>query len=355
MMDPILLTQRLLRFPSITPDCNEIIDFLVELLSTKGFTCHKLKYGDVTNLYAHRGIGHNLCFAGHVDVVKISDGWSVAPFAGIIKDGVLYGRGVVDMKAAIAAFISAIPDNYSEKISLLISGNEEGDPENGTPKLLEFLADKQEKLDQVLIGEPTSRHIVGDVIKMGRRGSINFQLKINGISGHVAYPEKANNPNKLLAVLAHALYSLEFDDNTNLEITYLSSENLGANVIPPCCELWFNIRFSGAYHYQMIEQKIKDVTKLYCPNYQISATYSAESFQLKPGKLSEKIIKSVQKIQNITPIISMEGGTSDARFIKSIATDLVELGLQNETAHKIDESCKIADIITLTQIYQLLF
>lgn len=359
-IDPIKLAQDLIKFPSITPTDAGIIDFLINLLEAHNFICQKLVYDDVTNLYARSGNSEpNVCFAGHTDVVPVGGQWSVDPFEAVIKENKLIGRGVVDMKGAIAAFISAAIEfihtnkNFKGSISFLITGDEEGPATNGTKKVLEHLSLRGEKIDACIVGEPTSVKIVGDMIKYGRRGSISFHLKVLGKQGHVAYPHLADNPIDKLVDILNSLKSLKLDDGnedfspSNLEITNVVVNNPTGNVIPGKAEAFFNIRYNNIHSAESIINKIKEV----CGEYDLESKISAEAFLgNKDSPLIKDLISAIKKVRNIDPEISTTGGTSDARFIKNYAP-VVELGLLNKTAHQVDEQAEIDDILELKKIY----
>lgn len=360
----IKLAQDLIKFPSVTPEDAGITDYLIDYLSKFGFECQKIIFNDVTNLYARYGRTEpNFCFAGHVDVVPAGEGWSINPFSGIIKDNYLYGRGAVDMKGSIAAFITASIEfikkqKFQGSISFLITGDEEGKAENGTKKLLEHLAKQNEKIHACIVGEPTSNQIVGDTIKHGRRGSINFDLTVFGKQGHVAYPELAHNPIPDLTKILNELSSLKLDSGnkdflpSNLEITDIEVGNQATNVIPNLAKARFNIRFNNLHNPQELYKRMNNICERYSNNYTLNQNVGAQCFI---NNQDSKIINTLKEaitetISNAPPCLSTSGGTSDARFIKDY-TQVIEFGLTNKLAHQIDEKVSLDDLISLKKIY----
>ena len=373
-LDPVELTQRLIRCPSVTPQDAGALDVVEAELAAMGFTCHRLRFEEpgtepVENLYARKGeSGRNLCFAGHTDVVPAGDAahWSVPPFAARIRDGVLTGRGAADMKGAIAAMIVAIQrfladrgDDVYGSISLLITGDEEGPAVNGTKKVLDWLAARGETLDACVVGEPTNPDAMGDMIKVGRRGSLNAWLTVHGTQGHVAYPHLADNPVHTLTRVMTALTETPLDAGndffqpSSLQMTDVAVGNPAHNVIPANATARLNIRFNdlhtGATLTDWLHRTIGGVTTAY----DLDVKISGESFLTPPGPLVEIVASAVQEVTGRAPDRSTTGGTSDARFIKS-ACPVVECGLINKTIHKVDECAAVADIAALTDIYRVL-
>jgi succinyl-diaminopimelate desuccinylase len=357
--DPIVLAQKLIQFPTVTPIDAGIVDYLIGYLKKYGFDCHKLVFEDVTNLYARFGTeGPNICFAGHTDVVPIGNGWSVDPFSAVIKDGKLYGRGASDMKAAVAAFITASVEfiestSFKGSISFLISGNEEGVADNGTPKVLEYLKDSNQTIDACVVGEPTCSIKFGDIIKYGRRGSISFHLKVKGKQGHVAYPHLADNPIDKLIDILNELKKLKLDegnedfDPSNLEIIDVKVGNDTSNIIPGEAEAKFNIRFNDLHNKESLTKLILNI----CKPHECIVNCSAVAFiGTRKSNFVDNFTKAVFEVTKITPTMSTTGGTSDARFIKDHAP-VIEFGLLNKTAHHIDEHVSILDIISLKEVY----
>lgn len=375
-MDEITLSQKLIQIPSLSGKNEEIINFLANYLTKIGFNCDILEYdGDgsypVNNLHAIFNPNNSkrvFYFAGHTDVVATGDlnKWKVNPFKGEIIDKKLYGRGASDMKCAIACFIIATEEfikltpNLDFGIGFIITNDEEADGVNGTKKILNWMSQNNYKMDGCIVGEPTSSDHFADIIKIGRRGSINFSLKIIGKQGHIAYPENANNPITTLINLLKIIKDHKFDngnqyfDPSNLEISHISSPNLGTNVITNEASANFNVRFNNLHNSSDIISFIEYVCKKSCQgpssSYQLSYKVSGESFLSEPQKLAKKIAAAVKNVTGREPIFSTSGGTSDARFIKD-HSEVVELGLINKTAHQINENVEVGDIHKLKAVY----
>lgn len=361
--DPILLAQRLIQFPSITPKDEGIIDYLIDYLTPYKFKCKKIIASDVINLYARYGDKDpNFCFAGHTDVVPLGGNWTVEPFAGIIENGKLYGRGASDMKSAVAAFMTASIEfissqHFNGSISFIISGNEEGIPDNGTPKILEYMKAHNQNISACIVGEPTCPNILGDMIKYGRRGSITFHLTVEGMQGHVAYPSLAQNPIdsliKILSELKQTILDEGNDDfdNSHLEITDINVGNSTSNIIPGKAKASFNIRFNNIHSAQSLEQLIEKICAKHSKNFSLKFECSAEAFiGSKNSDLIKHLSEAITSITSLTPELSTTGGTSDARFIKNICPT-AEFGLINQTAHHVDEHVSCNDIQNLKAIY----
>ena len=376
-LDPVDLARALIRCPSVTPREAGTLDLLERVLSQLGFRCHRLGFTEpgteaVENLYARLGTdGPNFCFAGHVDVVPAGDpaAWSVDPFAAEIVDGHVAGRGAVDMKGAIAAFVAAAggflnrrgPD-FGGSLSLLISGDEEGPAINGTPKVLSWLDGRGERLDACLVGEPTSEETLGDMIKIGRRGSLNGWLTVFGTQGHVAYPDIADNPLHHLVRMLNALTGEPLDHGSDhfppssLQLTGIDVGNDATNLIPARARATFNVRFNDRHSGAGIETWVRtrldraiDGTK--GARYELKTRISGESFLSPPGQLSDIIAGAAEQVTGRTPRLGTTGGTSDARFIKD-SCPVAELGLCNATAHKVDERVSLDDLRALAAIYE---
>lgn len=366
----ISFLEKLISCPSITPEDNGAIDCIIHELGEK-FKINKLVFSDaeesITNLYAEIGNGpRNLCFAGHSDVVPPGDRkkWLVDPFQLLIRNNIAYGRGMVDMKGAIFAFIIALkkflstsPDFNKFKISLLISGNEEGNPKNGMIKLINWLKENNITINDCLIGEPTSKIVIGDTIKIGRRGSITFHLTVYGTQGHVAYPEKAHNPITELVKILNELICIKIDEGnnyfppSNLEITNIEVDNKVSNVIPSQATATFNIRFNDINSSEELVSLITAKIKQQFLKFDLQVEKSGEAFINKKSVFGEIVQNSILQIKpNINPALSTDGGTSDARFLKDICNTL-ELGLINETAHKINENSSMSELFDLSLIY----
>ncbi|NQU59085.1 MAG: succinyl-diaminopimelate desuccinylase [Rhodospirillales bacterium] len=374
-IDPLNLSQALIRCPSITPEDAGALDVLKAALSEIGFTCHRLPFSeagtpDVDNLYARIGTGSpNFCFAGHTDVVPIGnrDDWSIDPFGGQVREGVLYGRGTSDMKCAIACFAAATArflarhgDHFKGSISFLITGDEEGPAINGTPKVLGWMTEQGEAIDACLVGEPTNVTVLGDTIKIGRRGSMNGHLIVYGTQGHAAYPHLADNPVPVMLKMLSAIDDQHLDEGSdhfppsNLEITTVDVGNPATNVIPAKAEAGFNIRFNDLHMGLGLEQKFRQIVELIAAEkdtrYGLEFSISGESFLTPPGPLSQIIGQAAKDVTGRMPGLSTSGGTSDARFIKDFCP-VVEFGLINATAHKVDENAAVKDILALTDVY----
>lgn len=360
---PLPLAQALIRRASVTPEDDGALDVLAEVLVQLGFTCHQLTFGDhgppIRNLYARLGSqSPNICFAGHTDVVPPGANWSVDPFAAVVKEGRLYGRGAADMKAAIACFVAAVarlrPQHGS--VSLLITGDEEGPALDGTVQVLNWLQQRGEVIDACIVGEPTNPTQLGQMIKIGRRGSLNVQLVAKGIQGHVAYPHLADNPiPRLLAVLS-ALTAKPLDQGSehfqpsNLEITTIDVGNPTTNVIPSEARAGLNIRFNDLHSSASLIQWIGTTINELGGNVEMESQVSGESFITQPGALSAALSEAIQDVTGAIPEFSTTGGTSDARFI-SCHCPVVEFGLVTTSMHKADEHVSVADMESLTKIY----
>lgn len=363
----VTLSQELIACPSVTPIDAGALDVLEDYLTAVGFTCHRKIFKDVDNLYARIGTtAPNLCFAGHTDVVPPGDLslWTYPPFDGVINDGKLYGRGTTDMKCAIAAFAVAANrfvennnDNLGGSISLLITGDEEGPSINGTVKMLPWITEMDETLDACIVGEPTNPLILGTMMKIGRRGSMNMQLDVSGTQGHSAYPHLADNPIPHMVKMLSALIDQPLDQGSDhfqpstLTVTTVDVGNPASNVIPSDVSAAFNIRFNDLHTGESMEQLIRGRLDKVGPPYELSSKVSGTSFVSQPGKLTTVVANAVEKITGHTPEASTTGGTSDARFIKDYCT-VVEFGMISDAAHKTDENVKVDDIIALTDIYQ---
>ena len=373
-INELQLAKELIRFPSVTPVDAGVMNFLEKKLKKLGFKTKILEFREkdskpVKNLYARLGNkSPNFCYAGHLDVVPAGNlkDWTVNPFKPSIKKGYLIGRGANDMKSSIAAFVSAISDfvknssDFKGSISLLITGDEEGVAINGTKKVVEYLKKKREKIDFCLVGEPTNPNKLGEMIKIGRRGSMNGRLTIIGVQGHVAYPHRANNPSTALVQILKEIKDIKFDKGTkdfqptNLEITKININNTADNVIPGVATATFNIRFNNKHSSSSLKKKInKVIKKISAKNkskYKIEYSVSGEAFLTNPNKTTFMIQDIIKKITKIKPKLSTTGGTSDARFIRKIAPCL-EFGLVGKTMHKVDEAVSLSDLKKLTLIY----
>ena len=373
-INELQLAKELMKFPSITPRDAGVMKFLEKKLKKMGFKTKILNFKEknfqpVKNLYAKIGSkGPNFCFAGHLDVVPPGDikDWTVNPFRPSVKKGHLIGRGANDMKGSIAAFVSAVSiflnnnKSFNGSISLLITGDEEGDAVNGTKKVVDYLKKKKEKINFCLVGEPTNPNKLGEMIKIGRRGSLTGKIEIIGIQGHVAYPHRANNPSTIIVKILNELKNIKFDRGTknfqptNLEITKININNNADNVIPRVANAIFNIRFNNKHSSSSIKKKInKILSKINKKNkskFKIDYRVSGEAFLTKQNATTNMIQNVVKKITKIRPKLSTTGGTSDARFLKNISPCL-EFGLVGKTMHKVDEAVSLNDLKKLTKIY----
>jgi len=364
------LAKELIRRPSITPKDAGAINLLAKNLRSLGFNCKIINFKNIKNLYAKLGKSSpNFCYAGHTDVVppgNISD-WSVNPFRPVVKNNKLIGRGANDMKASIACFVAAVSKfktqnkKFKGSISLLITGDEEGIAINGTKRVVKYLKRKREKINFCLVGEPTNQNKLGEMIKIGRRGSITGRLTVIGSQGHVAYPHRANNPSNTMIKILKRIKELKLDKGTknfqpsNLEITKINIDNHADNVIPGSANAVFNIRFNDKHSSGSLKRKLntifRSITKKAKCKFRIQYEVSGESFLTKPNKTTYMIQNTIKKITGIKPKLSTSGGTSDARFIKNIAPCL-EFGLVGKTMHKVDENVSVSDLKKLTKIYQ---
>ncbi len=373
-INELQLAKELIKFPSITPKDTGVMRFLEKKLKKMGFKTEILNFKEknfqpVKNLYARLGKkGPNFCFAGHLDVVppgNIKD-WTVNPFKPSIKKGHLIGRGANDMKGSVAAFVSAVSvflnnnKSFNGSISLLITGDEEGDAVNGTKKVVDYLKKKKEKINFCLVGEPTNPNKLGEMIKIGRRGSLTGKIEIIGMQGHVAYPHRANNPSTILVKILNELKNIKFDRGTknfqpsNLEITKINIDNNADNVIPKTANATFNIRFNNKHSSSSIKKRLNKIlsriNKKNKSKFKIDYKVSGEAFLTKQNATTSMIQNVVKKITKIKPKLSTTGGTSDARFIKNISPCL-EFGLVGRTMHQCDEAVSLNDLKKLTKIY----
>jgi len=374
-LNELQLARELIKFPSITPIDAGVMKFLEKKLKKLGFKTKILEFKEkgfkpVKNLYARFGAnGPNFCYAGHLDVVppgNLKD-WTINPFRPSIKKGHLIGRGANDMKSSIAAFVSAVSTflsknkKFNGSISLLITGDEEGDAVNGTKKVVDYLKRKKEKINFCLVGEPTNPNKLGEMIKIGRRGSLTGKLTIFGLQGHVAYPHRANNPATTIIKILKKLKEIKFDRGTkdfqptNLEVTKIKIDNKADNVIPAIAESTFNIRFNNRHSSTSIKSRLNKIfnkiTKKNKSKYKIEYRVSGEAFLTKANKTTFMIQKTIKKFTKIKPKLSTTGGTSDLRFIRKISPGL-EFGLVGKTMHKVDEAVSLKDLKNLTKIYQ---
>ena len=374
VINELSLTKELIKIPSITPLDGGAIALVAKHLQSLGFRCTILNFKDkntapIKNLYARLGTSSpNFCFAGHTDVVPTGNikSWNVGPFSGTVKAGKIYGRGTSDMKGAIACFIAAVSEflqnkkKFAGSISFIITGDEEGVAINGTKKVVDYLKRKKEKIDFCLVGEPSNRKKIGQMMKIGRRGSLTTYVTLSGIQGHVAYPHEACNPSTPIIKILDKLKSWKLDSGTNnfqpsnLEITKVSTDSNADNVIPATASATFNIRFNNKHTYTTLKKRISSITEQISKKYKCKAkikySETGTAFITKPGKTVQMMSKVIKDITNHKPVLSTSGGTSDARFIKDIAP-CVEFGLVGNTMHKVNECVAITDLKKLKRIY----
>ena len=369
-IDPIELAQALIQCPSVTPLDAGALGVLQDALEAMGFSCARYPFAEVDNLYARLGTdAPNICYAGHVDVVPVGDAsqWRHNPFSGKVEDGKIWGRGAADMKGGIAAFVAAVSDflrngtTFNGSISFLITGDEEGPALNGTKKVLDAITAQGEIIDHCLVGEPTNPNTLGEMIKIGRRGSLNGMLTVIGSQGHVAYPDLAENPVPTLLKLLTALSSNKLDAGnenfqpSNLEITSVDVDNPAHNIIASSASAKFNIRFNtehtGDSLLNWINTEITRAEQGFTGRIEAKLSVPGHPFLTKPSGFTDKLSTVVQDITGCTPELSTSGGTSDARFITNFAP-VVEFGLIGKTIHKVNEHAKISDIKTLSKIYK---
>jgi succinyl-diaminopimelate desuccinylase len=368
--DPVALTAALVRCASVTPTEGGALVLLSDILTKAGFTCHRIDRGGVSNLFARWGAARHkrtFGFNGHTDVVPIGDqkAWSVDPFGAQIKDGFLWGRGATDMKSGVAAFASAAIDFVHDAapdgaVILTITGDEEGDAAHGTVAILDWMAEQQEAMSVCLVGEPTCPNVMGEALKIGRRGSMNAYFVARGVQGHSAYPDQAMNPVPAMARLMDRLSRHVLDQGTRhfgasmLAVTTIDTGNSASNVIPAECRATVNIRFNDAQSsgeliswMQAEADKVTGETEI---TFEMTTQVSGESFLTQPGPLSDLVACAVHAATGVTPALSTAGGTSDARFIKDHCP-VVEFGLVGKTMHQVDERVEVAHIHQLRDIY----
>jgi succinyl-diaminopimelate desuccinylase len=369
VIDPVELTRDLIRRPSVTPADEGAMDVLERALTGLGFHCRRMKFEDIENLYARRGTaGPNLCFAGHTDVVPTGSeaAWSAGPFEAEVKDGVLYGRGAVDMKGGIAAWVAAVSRVLAEgevpgSLSFLITGDEEGPALHGTKRVVQTLMAEGEVIDACVVGEPSSQHALGDTIKVGRRGSLNSWITVHGKQGHVAYPDRAANPAPVLARLLARLDDHVLDDGypefppSNLEITTIDIGNPAMNVIPAEAKARLNIRFNPSHTGDDLTAWLNamagEAQAASGLRIELEHLCSGDAFLTEPGSFVTGVQDAVEAAVGRRPEASTSGGTSDARFIRAMCP-VLELGLVGQTMHQIDERAPTAEIEALAEVYR---
>ena len=367
-IDAVELTRELIRRPSVTPADAGAMDVIEAVLAGLGFACRRMKFGEIENLYARFGTARpNLCFAGHTDVVPVGDAaaWSRDAFAAEVVVGLLIGRGAVDMKSAIAAFAAASAEaiaagQVTGSLSFLITGDEEGVATHGTKMVVDALAAEGEVIDHCVVGEPTSAETFGDMVKVGRRGSINAEITVQGVQGHVAYPHRAANPAPVLIRILSALQARVLDDGypefqpSNLEVTLIEAPNTATNIIPGTARARLNIRFNPNHTGQAlaawIEAEARAAAEGFAGTVSVTPQISGEAFLTEPGPFTALVAAAVKDAAGVEPELSTSGGTSDARFIRALCP-VVEVGLVGKTLHAVDEGAPVAEIRLLQAVY----
>nr|WP_306417511.1 succinyl-diaminopimelate desuccinylase [Pectobacterium jejuense] len=362
----IELAQQLIKRPSLSPNDEGCQALMIERLTAIGFTVEAMDFGDTQNFWAWRGTGKTLAFAGHTDVVPSGDEshWQHPPFDPIIRDGMLYGRGAADMKGSLAAMVIAAErfvaahSNHQGRLAFLITSDEEASAVNGTVKVVEALMARNERLDYCLVGEPSSTHVVGDVVKNGRRGSITANLRVHGVQGHVAYPHLADNPVHRAAPALNELIATEWDQGnaffppTTMQIANIQAGTGSNNVIPGELSVQFNFRFSTELTDVLIQQRVAELLDRHQLKYTIDWKLSGQPFLTARGELVDAVVNAVKHYNEVTPELLTTGGTSDGRFIARMGAQVVELGPVNATIHKVDECVSAADLQLLSRMYQ---
>jgi len=358
-IDPVRLASALIACPSVTPASGAVFDVLEAALAPIGFEVHRFVRGEVENLFASRGSGGpHFGFAGHLDVVPPGEGWTGDPFGPEIRGGLLYGRGAVDMKGGIAAFVAAAAEvaEHRGTVSLLITGDEEGPAVDGTRAIMDWMAKRGIRPDMILIGEPTSDARLGDIVKIGRRGTVNMWIHVPGLQGHVAYPHRADNPVPKLARIVEALEALRLDEGTdafqasNLEFTAVATPTRATNIIPGAATAQLNIRFNNLHRGEDLIRRVREIVAGAAPEATVEAKVSGEAFLTPPGPLYELVTRAIREETGVEPELSTSGGTSDGRFLIELCP-VVDFGLPNATMHKLDEAAAVEDLRALARIY----
>ncbi len=361
-IDPVELASELIACPSVTPASGRVFDILEAALRPLGFEVHRfVSGGEVENMFATRGGGGgspHFGFAGHLDVVPPGEGWTGNAFRPEIRGGLLYGRGAVDMKGGIAAFVAAAAEvpEHRGTLSLLITGDEEGPAIHGTRAIMAWMAQRSIRPDMILIGEPTSEARLGDIVKIGRRGSVNMWIHVPGVQGHVAYPHRADNPVPKLARVIAALEAVHLDDGSgafqpsNLEVTSVETDTRATNLIPGSARIQLNIRFNNLHRGEDLVDLVRRTAEAEAPGARVEAMISGEAFLTPAGPLYELITSAIREETGVEPALSTSGGTSDGRFLIDICP-VVDFGLPNATMHKLDEAASAEDIRALARIY----
>ena len=363
----VQLLDDLVRRQSVTPDDAGCQDLLAGRLQPLGFDCESMVFADVTNMWARRGRqGPVLCFAGHTDVVPPGplEEWSTDPFEPVVNDGMLYGRGSADMKSGLAAMLVAVerfvaqhPD-HDGSLALLITSDEEGKARNGTLKVMEALDARDEKIDWCVLGEPSSQHKLGDIVRVGRRGSLSGMLTVRGVQGHVAYPQLADNPIRRFAPVLSQLHEIKWDNGnahfppTSFQVVDIRAGIGFPNVTPGELSARFNFRYSTEWDHERLKSEVQTIFDGHDIEYELNWHLSGEPFLTESGKLTEAVSQAVREQTGSDPELSTGGGTSDGRFIAPSGADVVELGPVNASIHKVNEHVRLDDVVTLTSMYQ---
>ena len=361
MLDPVSLAQALIRCPSVTPADAGALDIVAAAASELGFTLHRLTFDGTPNLFARRGSsGPHLCFAGHTDVVPPGNAaWSADPFGGQLREAAVYGRGACDMKGAVAAFIAAVAAERvgDGSVSLLITGDEEGPATGGTVRVLEWMAEHGHLPDFCLVGEPTNPWKLGEIVKIGRRGSLNARITMHGTQGHVAYPTRVDNPvHRLTWALAEMLGTTldegsEWFEPTSLQVTSVDVGNAATNVVPGTAVARLNIRFNDGHTGTSLQRWLETVLVRHGDRASLDVSVSGEAFLTQPGPHTDRLAAAIRSVTGMEPRLDTGGGTSDARFIARYCP-VAEFGLVGATMHMVDEHVPVADLLALTEIYR---
>jgi succinyl-diaminopimelate desuccinylase len=367
MSPSLALTEDLLRRPSVSPEDLGCLDVIAARLAPLGFRIERLDFGPVANLWARRGDdGPVLCFAGHTDVVPTGprEEWTTDPFEPVVIDGVLYGRGAADMKSGLAAMVTAIERfvaNYPDhrgSLAVLFTSDEEGPSVDGTRKVVEVLSARDERIDWCVVGEPTSAKVLGDTIKVGRRGSLSGRLTVHGVQGHIAYPQFADNPVHRFAPALAELVATHWDDGneffqpTSFQVSNIAAGTGAPNVIPGELKVRTNLRFSTEQTVETLQKRVLEILDRHGVNYTVDWHISGLPFLTRPGTLTQAVERAVRETMGRVPEHSTTGGTSDGRFISPTGAQVVELGVVNATIHKVDECVRVADIDVLSRAYE---